>query len=82
MKYYVTSGALLRIVLADTPVKAAEKALELCHGETIDARYFYVDERGFREVAASHKIPVNNVLRTQGFVDEPDSDESDGGTVV
>lgn len=47
MKYYVRSGALERIVIADSPLEACEQALCLANGEMLD-EYFYVDERGFR----------------------------------
>lgn len=51
MKYYVVSGELRRIVIADSTLSACEKALNSAKGETIGT-YFYVDERGFRDKAS------------------------------
>ncbi len=47
-KFYVRSGELEKIVLADNPRDACDRAIDLCHGETINPHCFSVDERGFR----------------------------------
>ena len=46
-KYYVRSGQLEKIVIAETPEDAAYKAVNLADGEEIDV-LFCIDERGFR----------------------------------
>ena len=81
MKYYVKSGQLERIVIADSPLQAAEKASDaLQNGERIDM-FFYVDERGFRapangsidtESLPAHAIPMNQVLEDLGELNEID----------
>lgn len=74
MKYYIKSGELEKIVIADTPLDACIKALNLTNGEVID-KCFYVDERGFREMSDSittddllpeHIIGYNMVVKTIG----------------
>ncbi len=47
-KYYVRSGQLERVVIADTPKDAAHVAINRCSGEEIDMVSFFIDERGFR----------------------------------
>ena len=46
-KFYVRSGELERIVIADTQEDAAYKAVCRSDGEELDVA-FYIDERGFR----------------------------------
>ena len=46
-KYYVVSGELQKIVVADVPIEACLIALSRAQGEELDT-FFYVDERGFR----------------------------------
>ena len=65
MKYCVSSNELQKVVSADSPEGAAQKALDLCVGETI-GDYFYVDERGFREAAALHKFTMDQIIKTLG----------------
>jgi len=48
MKYYIKSGELEKIVIANSPSQACVKAIHLTNGETLD-KCFYVDERGFRQ---------------------------------
>lgn len=48
MKYYVSSGDLKQMVIAESAIEAAKKSIQqLNGGETLDLM-FYVDERGFR----------------------------------
>jgi hypothetical protein len=83
MKYYVRSGELERVVIADTPQEACEKAIDTCKGETIDAYFFYVSELGFRgpspdnetvdsEFMPEWSIQTDDVLETSGFDMEDD----------
>ncbi|KKL74832.1 hypothetical protein LCGC14_2060970 [marine sediment metagenome] len=70
-KYYVSSGELEKIVIADNPINACFKALLLCDGETIDKYRFFVDERGFRNSPigvkqAKYCIKHNDVFVVDG----------------
>lgn len=47
-KYYVRCGELEKLVLAENPQDAADKAFDLCNGETIDPYMVYIDSRGYR----------------------------------
>lgn len=75
-KFYVRSGRLERIVMAETPQKAAEKALDACKGETVD-NFLYVSEQGFRgptedepgfdtEFPPGFSIPLSKVANVEG----------------
>jgi hypothetical protein len=61
-KYYVRSGELEKIVIADSPMIAACDALMLCDGETIDKHFFYVDERGFRGPTPDHNVITTDLI--------------------
>jgi len=85
-KYYVTSGELQVVLEAFDPMDAAYKALLSCQGHTIDERYFYIDERGFRSKwsnsnancvknsrkFAQHIIDYEDVYETYGTDNELD----------
>ena len=47
-KYYVRSGQLEKIVIANSPKEAAYLAVVGASGEEVDRGGFYIDERGFR----------------------------------
>ena len=49
-KYYVKSGELEKVLHANSPLEAAQLALSQASGETIDGYFFFVDERGLREL--------------------------------
>lgn len=49
-KYYVKSGELEKVLHANSPLEAAQLALLQASGETIDGLFFFIDERGFREL--------------------------------
>jgi len=60
-KYYVKSGELEKVLHANSPLDAAQLALLRASGETIDGLFFYVDERGFRELPKQW-VSTNDLL--------------------
>jgi hypothetical protein len=49
-KFYVKSGELQWVGMADDPMDACYKAMDAIKGGTeVDPYFFYVDERGFRQ---------------------------------
>lgn len=70
-KVYVKSGQLQWLGLAKNPLDAVSKALQKgVDGITLDAHYFYVDERGFRMPTAEWKVPLSMGLAHAGFLSE------------
>ena len=76
-KYYVRSGQLERLVIANTPVLAAEEALVQARGEYIDFYYIYIDERGFRgptwedptfntELIPEYVVKIDDIVKVIG----------------
>jgi len=67
-KYYVVSGILEIIVLAESPQLAAMEAYDRYKGTRmdLDTMHFFVDERGFRdgytEPQPRHRLEVEDVL--------------------
>jgi hypothetical protein len=78
-KVYVTSGELLWCGIATGCLDAIKKALEKCgSGKTLDADYFYVDERGFRVGDdAAMQVTVEEGLRASGYVFDNPNDATD-----
>ena len=81
MKYYVKSGQLERIVIADNPLQAAEIACENRNGAILDELFIYVDERGFRapiddsidtDSLPARVIPTRSVIDQDGTTTEID----------
>ena len=78
-KVYVTSGELLWCGIATGCLDAIKKALEKCgSGKTLDADYFYVDERGFRVGDdAAMQVTVEEGLKAAGYVYDDPTDAGD-----
>jgi hypothetical protein len=69
-KVYVCSGELRWVGMAEGPLDACKRALK-GFGGTLDSSYFFIDERGYRDLAtASHKVPVSKALKAAGYVYE------------
>jgi hypothetical protein len=61
-KYYITSGQLRFITVADTHMEACYKALQKARRDSIELeKYFYVSERGFRGPTDSPVIDTESV---------------------
>lgn len=78
-KFYIKSGQLEKIVIADDIIEACTKAVLLTSGETLGL-FFAVDERGFRSGflygskdpnnIPEHLIPLNDIITTVGLDEE------------
>lgn len=71
VKWYVKSGELEKIVIADNPEHACEIAIGLAQGEILHKHFFTVDEHGFRDYnnvnnPAEYIIKINDIVRTIG----------------
>ncbi len=73
IKFYVVSGTLRSMVLAKGLQSAVRSALDTHGGnQTLDNRWIYLDERGFREEDAKYKVPVEQALAEAGYIFEDD----------
>jgi len=67
-KYYVKSGELQVLLLAESPALAAMDAIQNhAKGHTLDRLWLYVDERGFRTSSARYFV---NLKETMECIDE------------
>jgi hypothetical protein len=64
----VKSGELQKIVTANSPNEAADKAIDLAAGQTLDAHNFYVDERGWRGPDTEEKLPAQHTIPTDKII--------------
>ena len=77
-KVYVTSGELRWCGIATGCLDAIKRALEKYgSGKTLDADYFYVDERGFRTSDAAMQVTVEEGLKAAGYVYDDPKDAGD-----
>ena len=82
-KIYLVCGDLTWVGAVEKPTEAIKKALEQCgKGKTLDADYFYLDERGLRIDDAKWKVPVEQALTEAGYtlddIEESEIDVADG----
>ena len=71
-KYYVKSGELMVVLLAESPMFAAMEALERFgnyvdkqdrqHARELHHRYIWVDDQGFRDFSAKWKLLISEVM--------------------
>lgn len=66
-KFYVWSGSLQVVLLAENAREAVDKALGHASGQAIDPYFFYVGEAGFSSY--SYKFQTDEVLDELGFED-------------
>ena len=78
-KVYVVSGELRWCGIATGCLDAIKRALEKYgSGKTLDADYFYVDERGFRVGDdAAMQVTVEEGLKAAGYVYDDPTDAGD-----
>ena len=74
-KIYVLSGELAWVGEATGPLDAIKRALEKegNGSKVLDSTYFFLSERGFREMNAEWLVPISKGLKAAGYVyDDPD----------
>ncbi len=73
-KWYVLSGNLRMIVMAESPFAACVAAMDPahCHNGITLSQFFWIDERGFRDVTLGTFGPAEHHVRTSDVFEAMD----------
>lgn len=75
LKVYVTSGNLMWVGMARSPLEAVTRALDATKNTTLDADNFYIDQRGYRTADAEWVVSVEKGLAAAGYEDVPEGSD-------